>query len=323
MPEMLPVVEQVLSESSQADPQLRTSKVYTRVTGQSVRAILADSLGIAINQLPATRTMRRMLKRNDFELRRLRKTVPKKKIPQTDDIFKNVKDAHGRAKDDPSILRISIDNKARVKLGPFSRGGKTRDRNQVNAADHDMGGESVTPCGLLEIDSHQLFITFVAGPATADTTADQLEQWWSNRKQIHPHVTRLMIDLDNGPEVSSSRRQFMKRLIDFANRNEIEIELVYYPPYHSKYNLIERCWGILEQHWNGTQLKTIQDAVKWASSMTWKSVAPIVEFIDKIYRKGVTLTKQAFAQLNQVLYRPAGIEKWSVVIKPRPSSSPP
>jgi transposase len=27
---------------------------------------------------------------------------------------------------------------------------------------------------------------------------------------------------------------------------------VYYPPYHSKYNLIERCWGILEQHWNGT-----------------------------------------------------------------------
>jgi hypothetical protein len=57
--------------------------------------------------------------------------------------------------------------------------------------------------------------------------------------------------------------------------------------------------------------------------MTWKSVAPIVEFIDKIYRKGVTLTKQAFAQLNQVLYRPAGIEKWSVVIQPRPSSSPP
>jgi hypothetical protein len=33
-----------------------------------------------------------------------------------DDIFKSVKDAHRRAKDDPSILRISIDNRARVKL---------------------------------------------------------------------------------------------------------------------------------------------------------------------------------------------------------------
>jgi Rhodopirellula transposase DDE domain len=112
-------------------------------------------------------------------------------------------------------------------------------------------------------------------------------------------------------------------LNDFSNGHGIEIELVYYPPYHSKYNLIERCWGTLEQHWNGTQLKTIQDAVNWARSMAWKSVAPIVEFIDKIYSKGVTLSKQAFVKLNQVLHRQAGIDKWSVVIKPRPSSTPP
>jgi hypothetical protein len=54
-----------------------------------------------------------------------------------------------------------------------------------------------------------------------------------------------------------------------------------------------------------------------------KSVAPIVEFIDQIYCKGVTLTKQAFARLNQVLHRGAGIDQWSVVIQPQPSNSPP
>jgi hypothetical protein len=59
-----------------------------------------------------------------------------------------------------------------------------------------------------------LFITFIQGPVTADTTADQLERWWISRKQIYPNVKKLMIDLDNGPEVSSSRRQFMKRLIE-------------------------------------------------------------------------------------------------------------
>jgi Rhodopirellula transposase DDE domain len=132
-----------------------------------------------------------------------------------------------------------------------------------------------------------------------------------------------MIDLDNGPEVSSSRRQFMKRLIEFANEQGLEIELVYYPPYHSKYNNIERCWGTLERHWNGTQLKTIHDAVKWASSMTWKAVTPVVEFIDKVYCKGVTLTKQAFRKLNQLLRRQAGIEKWSVIIEPQLSNSTP
>jgi transposase len=75
----------------------------------------------------------------------------------------------------------------------------------------------------------------------------------------------------------------MKRLTEFANEQGLEIELVYYPPYHSKYNTIERCRGTLERHWNGTQLRTIQDALNWASSMTWKSVSPAVEFIDKIY----------------------------------------
>ncbi len=50
----------------------------------------------------------------------------------------------------------------------------------------------------------------------------------------------------------ATRRQFMKRLIEFANQHELQIKLVYYPPYHSKYNMIERCWGILEKHGNGT-----------------------------------------------------------------------
>ncbi len=74
-----------------------------------------------------------------------------------------------------------------------------------------------------------------------------------------------MIDLDNGPEVSSRRRQFMKQMVEFADRHGVSVELVYYPPYHSKYNLIERCWGVLEQHWNGTQLKTLTYVIGWAS----------------------------------------------------------
>jgi hypothetical protein len=36
----------------------------------------------------------------------------------------------------------------------------------------------------------------------------------------------------------------MKRMIDFADKNNLEIVLAYYPPYYSKYNSIERCWGM-------------------------------------------------------------------------------
>ena len=317
-PDILRVTKQLLDGKTQADPKFQTTKLFTRITGISLRESLASTLGIPIHKIPSSRTLQRVMNRNGHSLRRLRKTLPLKKIKETNAIFANVQEAHQRASNDPSILRISIDNKAKVKLGPYDRGGKTRDHSEVEAADHDMGGESTTPCGILEVNSAQLFIRFVQGTCTADTTADHLDAWWTSRKHLYPQVRRIMINLDNGTEVSSSRRQFMKRLIEFSDHQRIEIELVYYPPYHSKYNLIERSWGILECHWNGTQLKTLADALAWAASMTWKQIAPIVESIEKVYSKGITMSKSAFKELSKRLCRTVGIEKWSLCIFPDP-----
>ena len=50
----------------------------------------------------------------------------------------------------------------------------------------------------------------------------------------------------------------MQRLVEFAQRSHLMIRLVYYPPYHSKYNPIERGFGILEQHWNGALLDSLE-----------------------------------------------------------------
>jgi hypothetical protein len=46
------------------------------------------------------------------------------------------------------------------------------------------------------------------------------------------------------------------------------IQLLYYPPYHRKYTPIERCWGILELHWNGTKLVNVETMGAWAKSMS-------------------------------------------------------
>ena len=50
----------------------------------------------------------------------------------------------------------------------------------------------------------------------------------------------------------------MQRLVEFAQRSHLTIRLVYYPPSHSKYNPIERGFGILEQHWNGALLDSLE-----------------------------------------------------------------
>jgi transposase len=74
-------------------------------------------------------------------------------------------------------------------------------------------------------------------------------------------------------------------MVEFADRHQLSIRLVYYPPYHSKYNPIERCWGILEMHWNGTLLSTIEKALKWAETMTWKGLHPDSEFAGQNLRE--------------------------------------
>jgi len=56
--------------------------------------------------------------------------------------------------------------------------------------------------------------------------------------------------------------------LEFADNNGLVIELVYYPPYHSKYNSVERCWGILEQHWNGAILNS-PEAVRRDFPLDW------------------------------------------------------
>lgn len=193
-----------------------------------------------------------------------------------------------------------------------------RGQKAVRAADHDMHPDAVlAPAGILEVAAHQLNIVFGTSRDTSDFVADCLELWWTNRRAAYPDVCRLLIDLDNGPEIGSSRTQFMKRLVEFSDRHQLTLELAYYPPYHSKYNLIERCWGILENHWNGALLNTVQAALAWARTMTWRGIAPLVHLLDRVYETGVRLTPRLFRPIATRLQRSDTLPKWSLVIQPR------
>lgn len=111
----------------------------------------------------------------------------------------------------------------------------------------------------------------------------------------------------------------MKRMVEFADVNHLEIVLVYYPPYHSKYNPIERCWGILEEHWNGTLLNNVETVLGWARTMTWKGVPAVVQLLDTVYETGVRIAKKAFRKTEQRLKRDESLPKYSVRIQPCPS----
>lgn len=112
----------------------------------------------------------------------------------------------------------------------------------------------------------------------------------------------------------SRRTQFMQRLLEFVERYQITVRLAYYPPYHSKYNPVERCWGILEQHWNGSLLDSVDAVIQYASTMTWKGKHLAVELVTSIYQTGVKLTKEAMDAVETRLPRLPSLKKWFVDI---------
>ena len=75
-----------------------------------------------------------------------------------------------------------------------------------------------------------LTILFGTSFETSDFIVDSLELWWEENKEQNSHIRQLVINLDNGPQNSSHRTQFMKRIIEFSYKNNIEVVLAYYPP---------------------------------------------------------------------------------------------
>ena len=200
-----------------------------------------------------------------------------------------------------------------IKVGPFARGGKSR--IPTKAADHDFEPvATVTPVGIFLPAFDELFLYGVTSKVTSDCLVDRLVDWWEPLKERFSHIKTLLINLDNGPESHSRRTQFMQRLVGFAQQYHLTVRLAYYPPYHSKYNPIERCWGILEQHWNGALLDSLEAVIQYASTMTWKGRHPLVCLVTTTYQTGVKLTKEAMDLVENQIQRLPALRKWFVDI---------
>ena len=201
-----------------------------------------------------------------------------------------------------------------MKIGEYARGGKTRGEHR--AADHDRGcEEKYVPFGVVDEDSGRLHLTFGRSFKTSDV--DSLFDWWKDTPEAErASITHLQFKVDNGPESSGVRTQFLKRRVEFADHTGQIIHLLYYPPYHSKYHPIERCWGILEQHWNGTQRVDAKALLEWAKSMTWKGLHPMVKLSRRVYQKGISLSKKAMRAIEARLERNPLLPKWDILIRP-------
>jgi len=316
LPNLLDDIEAMVSPHSQADPTFKTTRLYTRITAKEVRKQLLEQKGYSDEELPTVRTINTKLNQLDYCLKRVAKSVPLKKIAETDAIFTHLHQVNQAARETTDVLRMAWDAKAAVKIGPFSRNGLSR--LPIAGVDHDFTPQTIlTPFDILLPDYDDLFLYFTESKVTSDFMVDVLQLTWPIlNDRFRP--SWLVINGDNGPENNSHRTQFIKRIVDFAQENQVNVRLAYYPPYHSKYNPAERPWAVLEKHWNGALLDDVETPLKFAQTMTWKGKHPVVELVTGVYRTGVKLTKAAMADYEKMIIRLPGLERWFVDIPARP-----
>jgi hypothetical protein len=126
-PQLAAEIRAIVEPESYTDPELKSSRRYTNLSAAEVRDALITQ-GYPKAELPSERTMRDILNRMNYRLKRIQKGKPLKKTKETDAIFAHLKEVRAEVRDDPEVLEISMDTKAKVSLGDYARGGKNQDR---------------------------------------------------------------------------------------------------------------------------------------------------------------------------------------------------
>ena len=122
-PQLAIDIRLIVEPHTQSDPELKTERAYTNLSAREVRQALLDR-GYQPSEVPSERTLRDILNRMNYRLKRIQKGKPLKKTEHTDAIFENVKAVKAQSQADPETLEISVDTKTKVKLGEYSMGGK-------------------------------------------------------------------------------------------------------------------------------------------------------------------------------------------------------
>ena len=174
--------------------------------------------------------------------------------------------------------------------------------------------EELIPGGIPEPVTGKSFLFFGTSYKTSDFIVDGLLLWWEGRRHELCGLKNLVINAGNGPEYSGRRTQFLLRLTEFADMTGLSVRIIYYPPYHSKYNAIERYWAGLEKSWNGYHSPN-------SSKTSWKflleALRAVTRLLDAPYAKGIRVCGDEKLDIEKRLQRSSALQWWDIIILPK------
>ena len=265
--------------------------------------------------------VRQILDSLGFRNRSFIKDLPMKDVKNRDEQFRNIADIRDKA-EEINLPIISIDTKKKELVGNFKRDGKVMCIGQPKSLDHDFGTFSdgqIVPHGIYDVTKNVGYLTIGTSHDTSKFVCDNIERVWKGhlRKQ-YPEANTIVILCDGGGSNSSSNRIVKQDLMELASKLDMNLLVMHYPPYCSKFNPIEhRLFSQITRSWSGAPLLSVQDAAnRAAATTTSKGLTVYVDINTKTYDIQRPIDESYEKNLIHRIIFQENLTKWNDLVKP-------
>lgn len=245
--------------------------------------------------------------------------------------LKEVKDRNAQFEKIHSVLKecdaadipvLSIDTKKKEMIGNFKRAGKVSSKGGTpKSLDHDFktySGGTIVPHGIFDTRANKGYLTLGTSHDTSEFVCDNIEHVWCEHLQWqYPETDTICILCDGGGSNACSHHVVKQSLLKLSARLHLNIIMLHYPPYCSKYNPIEHCmFGPISRSWAGEPLFTVENARQRAeNTFTKKGLSIIATVNQRTYETKRPIEESYESESRKRIVYDDELPKWNYLIK--------
>lgn len=264
--------------------------------------------------------VRQMISIRGFRKRSFIKSKTVKSVKDRDAQFQKINNIVGQCFD-KGIPVLSIDTKKKEMIGNFKRGGKVLCQESPKAFDHDFQSYSkgaIVPHGIYDVGANTGYLTIGTSHDTSEFVCDNIQRIWTEHLQWkYPKADTVCLLCDGGGSNSSSHHVFKQNLMKLSRALCMNILVIHYPTYCSKYNPIEhRLFAHITRSWSGAPLLSVEQARKQASeTKTSKGLKVYAAVNQKSYETQIPIDSTFKSAKTRLIVFDDKLPRWNYLVK--------
>lgn len=313
-PEYLDIFDKIASLYTAGLPQDENVIWLTISVLQIIK--LFEEQGIKVSRY----TVNQMKKARGFKERSFAKALTLKDVKDRNAQFEKIQKVRSEC-EFHDIPIFSIDTKKKEMVGNFKRQGTVSCKGYPKAYDHDFktfSDGTIVPHGIYDIGANTGYLTLGTSHDTAEFVCDNFVQVWQEHLQWkYPNTDTICILCDGGGSNACSHHVVKQSLMKLASTIGVNIIILHYPPYCSKYNPIEHCmFGPISRSWSGAPLMSIENARNRAEATTTKKGLSIIATINqRTYETKRPIKESYESEKSRRIVFDDELPKWNYLIK--------